>query len=357
MAHELETMFYVREVPWHGLGTRLKHAPTVADALRLAGLDWTVELRKVVLVEDTERCDSLDQCREVMARCVVRMSDGAILGVVGLDYEPCQNVEKLDVIAPLIESGAAWLDTAGSLRGGKRVWLQANMGLEADVIKGDPVTHRILVSGSHDGSLAVRIQDTEIRVVCNNTLTYARDERGGIRIKHTRNVHKRMDDVTTVIGEARESFAKAIESYRYLAGRKMSASQTRDYVKGVFGTGKAKPVQAAPMAPKMDAADIFPGMFGESGKLTTLTADDVLDTSGDRVTERVMRLVESGAGADIPGVQGTAWGAYNAVTEYLTHERGTNPDGRLDSNWFGNNAALNTRALEMALEVASKAVR
>lgn len=362
MAHEIENMVYVGEAPWHGLGVKVD-AITIQDALRLAGLDWTVSLEPLVLASDTASCDSLDACRAIPARAVIRSSDGKVLAVVGMDYVACQNAEKLAVIAPLVASGAARIDTAGSLRGGRRVWLQADLGIAGSVTKGDDVTQRLLVAGAHDGSMAVRIMETSTRVVCNNTLQIATGERGGVSIKHTRNVTERMVEMSRVVAESQSHFASALESYRFLASRKVTDSATRAYVKAVFAQRGAKPA-SAPMAPvavaySLDAADILPGMFGASegvGKRTSLTAADVMpDTAGERVAERVMELVDGGLGAEM--ARGTAWGAYNAVTEYLTHLRGNDADTRLDSNWFGSGAQLNRKALDMALEMATGSVR
>ena len=329
MAHEIEQMVYVGATPWHGLGTQVD-AINVPDALRLAGLDWTVEAKPLVLAEDTANCDSLDACRDIPARAIVRSSDGKVLGVVGMDYVPCQNAEKLAVIAPLVESGAARIDTAGSLRGGRRVWLQTDMGIRGDVSRGDEIQQRLLVCGSHDGSMAVRVMESVTRVVCANTLAMATAERGrGISIKHTRSVHDRMAEVQRVVAESQASFARALDSYRHLATVKVTESATRAYVKAVFAQRASKPASAP------------------SSILVEDRTGGAADPAGERVADRVMELVEGGRGAELS--RGTAWGAYNAVTEYLTHLRGTDADRRLDSNWFGNGAQLNARALDMAL--------
>lgn len=362
MSHEIENMVYVGETPWHGLGVKVD-AITIADALRLAGLDWTVSLEPLVLASDTSSCDSLDACRAIPARAVIRSSDGKVLAVVGLDYVPCQNSEKLAIIAPLVASGVAKIDTAGSLRGGRRVWLQADLGIGGEVTKGDDVTQRLLVAGAHDGSMAVRIMETSTRVVCNNTLQLATGERGGVSIKHTRSVTERVAEMSRVVAESQAHFAVALESYRFLATRKVTDSATRAYVKAVFAQRGQKPANATVATPtaiaySLAADDIMPGMFGKSesgGRKTSLTAADVMpDTAGDRVADRVMELVDGGRGAEL--ARGTAWGAYNAVTEYLTHLRGNDADTRLDSNWFGNGAQLNRKALELALDMAATAV-
>lgn len=41
MAANVETMFYTREKPWHGMGTRVEEAPSSADgADSQGGRDW-----------------------------------------------------------------------------------------------------------------------------------------------------------------------------------------------------------------------------------------------------------------------------------------------------------------------------
>lgn len=304
----------------------------IGSVLARAGLDWTVSMKDLVLAEDTRTCDSLEECRAVPVRAIVRSDNGAVLGVGGPDYFPVQNWEKLAVIAPLAESGVARMDTAGSLRGGRKVWLQADLGVEGDVLRGDHVRQRLLVAGSHDGSIAVRIVQTYIRAVCENTMHAALEQGTGVSIKHTRTASDRMAEVARVVGEAQRDFSNALQQWRGLARVSVTEARMREYIKSVFSQRKAAPVQAP-------ASGI-------------VVEDRTGGANGERVTERVMELVDAGAGVNIPGVRGTLWGTYNAVTEYLTHIRGNDADTRMDSLWFGNGAALNQRALDLALDMA-----
>lgn len=303
----------------------------LGSVLARAGLDWTVSMKDLVLAEDTAKCDSLEACRSVPVRAIVRSDNGAVLGVGGPDYFPVQNWEKLAVIGPLVDSNVARMDTAGSLRGGRKVWLQADLGIHGDVLRGDTVHQRILVAGSHDGSMAVRIVETFIRAVCENTMRAAIDTGTGISIKHTRTANDRMLEVARVVAESKRDFATAMQQWAGMARVSMTESRMREYIKSVFTQRK----QAPAVAPT------------SSIEIEDRTGGS--DTGGERVMERVMELVEGGAGANIPGVRGTLWGTYNAVTEYLTHIRGNDADKRLDSLWFGNGAALNQRALDLAL--------
>ena len=161
MAANVETMFYVREKPWHGLGTCVEEAPTSADALRLAGLDWEVKQRNIQV------CGG---AKIENFKANVRSSDGAVLGVVSDRYQIVQNAEAFSFTDELI-GGDVRYETAGSLQNGKKIWLLARM--PAQKIVGDDVEPYLCFSNTHDGSGSIRVCMTPIRVVCNNTLNLA----------------------------------------------------------------------------------------------------------------------------------------------------------------------------------------
>jgi len=311
-------------------------APNVRAFLAKSGLDWEVRAERLVLAADTSTCDSLDDCREVPARAIVRTDTGAILGTVGMEYEPCQNWQQLSVGEQLIEAGVGAFDRAGSFRGGRKVWMQVNLGVGGEVLPGDEVVHRLLISSSHDGSMALKVQDTLRRITCENSLMSARSASEGITLRHTASIHDRLQQVGKVVADARGRFADAMTQWRGLSRVSMSETRMREYIKSVFTQRKAA---ATPMvAPAKSSIVVEDRTTGDAG--------------GERVADKVMELVESGAGTNIPGVRGTVWGAYNAVTEYLTHLRGNNEDTRMDSLWFGNGAQLNQKALDMAIAIA-----
>jgi phage/plasmid-like protein (TIGR03299 family) len=163
MAHEVESMMYVGQAPWHGLGVPLQNPPTIEEAIRLAGLDWTVSTKPVALIDGGIPVPS--------HRAVVRDSDGRILGMVGKDWRPLQNRPAFEWFNPILASGAATLETAGSLRDGARVFILAKIG--ADPVPDDGVALDDLLSNGHDGTLAARVGFTDTRVVCANTLAAA----------------------------------------------------------------------------------------------------------------------------------------------------------------------------------------
>lgn len=192
MAANVESMFYVRETPWHGLGTRVEEAPTSADALRLAGLDWQVE-GKPVFAETGEIIPGYT--------ANTRSSDGSVLGIVGTKYSIVQNDEAFAFTDSLIGEGVRY-ETAGSLRGGRQVWLLAKMPEQR--ILDDKVDPYICFTNTHDGTGAVRVCMTPIRVVCNNTLNVAlKQAERRWSARHTGSIQSKLTEAQQTLGLAR----------------------------------------------------------------------------------------------------------------------------------------------------------
>ena len=145
MAALVESMVYTREKPWHGLGTMVEEAPTSADALRLAGLDWTVEQKNIQLCGGS---------KVPGYKANVRNTDGQVLGIVSDRYKIIQNSEAFSFTDNII-GGDVRYETAGSLNGGKKIWLLAK--LPTTEIVGDKTEPYLCFSNTHDGSGAVRM--------------------------------------------------------------------------------------------------------------------------------------------------------------------------------------------------------
>lgn len=314
MAHEIETMAYFGQRPWHGLGTALDEVDLYdwQSASKKAGLDWTVELVPLVTADTQAKVDH---------RAVRRTSDSKVLGVVGPRYAPLQNKDAFAWFTPFLDAREAALHTAGSLKGGSRVWVLAKLNRDPLVIaEGDEVEKFVLLSHGHDGSLAVRAGFTPIRVVCQNTLSMAHgsDASKLIRIKHTRDVLENLANVREVMDLANQEFEATAEQYRRLARKSVNQADLRRYVNRVL----------------------------------KIEDEQDISTRSKNIMEEIVRLAEAGRGNDLPSVRGTLWTAYNGVSEYLTYNRGRNGDNRLNSLWFGDSAITNRHALGVALEMA-----
>lgn len=162
MPANIETMFYTRVAPWHGLGTRVENAVNSAEALRLSGLDWSVVQRPIMT-------DNFTTIPGLKAN--IRETDERILGVVTDRYKVVQNSEAFAFTDALLGEGVKY-ETAGSLQDGKIIWLLAKMP-DKYIIEGEQIEPYLVFSSSHDGSGAIKVAMTPIRVVCQNTLNLA----------------------------------------------------------------------------------------------------------------------------------------------------------------------------------------
>ena len=184
MPANVETMFSVRETPWHGLGRIIMDAPASREALELAGLDWQGESRNIY---------SGTGAMIPGYRANVRSTDDAVLGVVSDRYRIVQNEEAFQFTDDLLGEGVTY-ETAGSLQGGKKVWMLARLPRKY-LIAGDQVEPYLVIFNSHDGSSGVKVAMTPIRVVCQNTLNLALNTaKRSWTARHTENVLLRVQD-------------------------------------------------------------------------------------------------------------------------------------------------------------------
>lgn len=320
MAHEFETGFFVTQPAWHGLGNVLDAPPTTKDAIIQAGLDWPVVQCPLSLTRPLMNADSFNEPNANISvdvvdthKANVRQTDGALLGIVGNDFTPLQNVEAFQWFDPLVESGEITLEAAGSLRGGKRVWVLAKIkDATLEVVPGDEISTYLLLAHGHDGTLAIRAGFTDIRVVCQNTLSAAVEAGDRLfKIKHTKGALVSLEAARAIFDVRRGQLRARKDLFQAMAHKTCPDDMMLRYAREVLHEGA-----------------------GEDEKIVVRNVPEIVE------------MFEAGRGAKFG--RGTMWGAFNAVTEYITHSRGRTSDARVDSNWFGPGAALLGRALTVA---------
>lgn len=221
MAANVETMFYTREKPWHGLGTMVAEAPNSKDALRLAGLNWKV-LQEPVYTENEELIQGY--------KANVRDTDRKVLGVVTDRYKVIQNEEAFAFTDTLLGEGVRY-ETAGFLQEGRRVWMLARLPREF-IIGGERISPYMVFSNTHDGSGAVKTALTPIRVVCNNTLNLAlRTAKRSWSMIHTGDISGKIEEAKNTLLLADEYMTALGQEFENLRKIKLSEKQVLDYIK------------------------------------------------------------------------------------------------------------------------------
>lgn len=332
MAHEVETMAYTNEVPWHGLGNYVEDAPDVDAMIIRAGLDWTVELvpmmaaiKRTVKTNGDERWS--DYSRPVRDfYSLVRSSDGRVLDVVGSRYVPTQNREAFEFFREFVEAGDATMETAGSLKQGRYVWGLANLREGFTLPGKDRVDGYLLVGIPHEQGKSLIIRTTKIRVVCNNTLTMALRDSSlpEFRMAHRRKFDGKMiAHAREVLGLAREQIVEFKENALKLKSMELAIE---DVLKVVV------PI----MSPKTTAEQLRA----------------MIDEGPDAYTPRIAQVM--GAYHNAPGADvGTGWGALNAITYYADHMASKTTDQRLTNAWFGKTARQKVAVMNELLSMAA----
>ena len=319
MAHQIlenDTMFSVKERPWHGLGVVVETAPTIEEAITLANLGWTVEPKEIKTVDGINIPNK---------KALMRSDTNDCLGVVGSGYNILQNTEAFKFFEPFVENGLATLETAGSLFNGKRVFILAKIaGDDMEVQKGDFVEKYILLSNAHDGSQAVKVGYTPIRVVCNNTLTCAETSQTSqlIRVYHKTNVSQTLQDLRETMDLVNRQFITTEEKYKELAKKQVSTADLDKYVKRVFSKKKLEDMYNTP--------------------------SEYTDEQVEKFRKKLMEHVEEVFEKELVH---NRWTMYNAVNHYLNHGRSRTLESTYNSMWFGDAKRIDKKAFQLAFEI------
>lgn len=330
--HQFDTGMFVRTGAWHGLGNVVEQPPkSIAEAIELAGLGWKVQERKLL--------DAQTGLEIPDYKALVRSDNDLILNVCKKNYTPVQNEDAFKWFEPMIADRDVSLSAAVSLNEGRKIAITCaieNFG--GDVVNGDRVESYLLLYNSHDGSSALGVRFTNVRVVCRNTLAanIPRDSRlkydgdmawsnKAIKFRHTKNIGANLESVQMAIDVQRRTFQNTLDEYRAMTKVQLDTNKLSEYLTKVM---------------------VSPQERAEGKTIADL-----------RCYDRMIANFESGVGMDIPGVGGTLWAGLQAVTEWTTHQRGNDGEdldsvrARLNSSFFGDSARVNERAHLVAMSM------
>jgi phage/plasmid-like protein (TIGR03299 family) len=320
MAHEIAfstgapAIAYVGKTPWHGCGEKLEVGQPIEAWLTAARLEWELKRLPVQYLVAGE-LKAMDN-RFVL----IRSDTEEALSVVSGDYHVVQPREILEFYRTLVHQHGYSLETAGALNGGRKVWALAKTGIDGNVGEDgqDRLAAYLLLATSCDKTLATTVAFTSIRVVCQNTLSFAANDVKFNKRLHLKVPHNRRFDaerIKTRLGLMDLAWSGFIKQVQRMAKRQLNADAASQFFADVLRQNDSTP----------------------------------LSSKAVHEQEAVTALFGSAPGQQLSTAKGTVWGAVNAVTYYADHMR--SGADRLDSSWFGAGAALKDKAWATAVEL------
>jgi len=318
MAHQVETMAYAGEVPWHGLGVRVHHDLNPVQMMQKAGLDWEVKEVKTYAHYDNKMIPTGQ-------KSLVRTSDAKVLTNVGEGWHPVQNKQAFEFFSEFVNAGDMEMHTAGSLRGGQMVWALAKVKDSFELFGGDKVDSYLLFSNPHQYGKSIDVRFTPIRVVCNNTLTLSLGAKSNNSVKVGHKSAFDPEQVKQALGIANQKLDTYKEMAEFLGSKRYNIESLIEYYNSVFPRTADKKVQ------------------GQKLSAETLS----------RNAKLALDIVEQQPGAKY--AEGSWWQAFNSVTFVTDHVQGRSADNRVYSSWYGSNQLRKKEALENAIKYAEVA--
>ncbi|HGW3736368.1 DUF932 domain-containing protein [Acinetobacter baumannii] len=344
MAHLVETMAFVGDTPWHGLGNPLSPNQPIEVWAQQAGMDWRIESSNVSYMAKNERGQNILMPYEEQ-RVLYRSDTHAPLSVVSQRYQEVQPKEILEFYRDLTEQSGFELETAGVLKGGRKFWALARTGQSA-ALKGKDVSNGyILLATACDGTLATTAQFTSIRVVCNNTLAIAlkgqNSNAGVVKVPHSTKFDA--EKIKQQLGISVRAWDEHMYEMKQLSQRKVTQREAAAYFDAVFNNTTMS------IAEQDDNIIQF---YRNVATQAQANSKEKPEPNAKSMSKAMEMFNGQGRGASLSSAKDTAYGLLCSMTEFIDHERrAMSIDHRLDSAWFGSGGVIKQRGLEQALKL------
>lgn len=330
MSHEIDTTTgeaacMVNGTPaWHRLGQVVDGAPTSEEAIRIAKLNWRVEEWPLEGID----AENGDRIAVPNHKALVREDTRKVLSVQTNQYRPLQNADAFRFMDQLVQEGDVKYETAGALKGGRVVWMLAKLPTTIRVDDDRDVQYPyVLLSNSHDGTQAIRIAPTMVRVVCNNTMNLAQRENvRKLTIPHMGDVDRKIDDARKMLGLVEDQLHEYSEQAKAMAKKQITNRQLADFLNSVVPTPH--------------------------------DATDRIKRKRKQQREQIKQLMDHPANA-LPTIRGSVWAAFQAATQWTDWHQpsaGQTDDDRASNKFndifWGKGAGRKAHAFEKALQLS-----
>lgn len=288
----------------------------VHEAMEMGDHNYTVEMVPVKLPDGTEIWDK---------KAVVRMDNGAYLGTVGRDYQPVQPIAIYEMVHAMMEATGGKINGVVDMHGGSVFGVSLNLA-NREYIPGDNVELNFLILAAHNGRYGILGRALTNRLVCLNQVPSSTKL---FNLKHTRFVENRLDTAAKMLTYYDREIKSFDASMKQLVDLRMNEQMTKHFIHGMYPDPAKK----------------------ESDRSRSIRENQMAT---------LINLLDDGKGTDIPGLKGTGWHAFNALTEFVNHERTTRvkegrdvAEVRFEAVNFGSGNDIMQRGMSLLLEMSA----
>ncbi len=320
MTHEIDSMAYTGQLPWHGLGERVDAEKSLEEWKKASRLVWDVLEQPVFCKSPMVKGEDHQKEIEIEGlKALVRSDNLSPLSVVSKQYKTIQPNEVLEFYRDLVEIQGFKMDTLGALKGGRKVWALAKVGEDIILPGKDAIRGYLLLTTSYDRTLSTTAMLTSVRVVCNNTLHVAINDKGQKSVKVRHNAFFKADEVKSELGLINNSWSQFNDKVVLLSQKKIRKNTAINWMQEFF------------------------------------EVDGPIEDSTKQIAKGVYDLYfTAGLGSNLTSSKNTLWGLVNAVTEYVDHHRkAKGQDNRLNSSWYGRGAQIKAEAYDSIMKLAA----
>lgn len=316
-----------KEKAWHGLGTIVNNAMTSAEAIELANLDYDIDTTvTAALFKDDDKTRA-----KVMPNnyAIYRTDTRDIFGTVTDRYQITQNRDVFKFMDSIVGEGKAIYETAGALGKGETVFITAKLPYYIRVNGHDTIENYLVVSNGHNGKTSLNIFLTPVRVVCENTLAVGlNNAKFNFSLRHTQGINDKLEDASQILEISKTITLDMQEKLKFLSTIKITDEKVDSYFKELV-------LSNAEMQ-QLLTADI------------KLNKAEFISTRKKNIINDLHKYYVIGVGQD--GIQGTAYGAYNAINGYMSNvKKYKDNNAKMASLVLGGKEfTMNNKALQLA---------
>lgn len=260
-----------REATWNKVGTDIREANSVKEALQISGLDYEVVKAPIYLSNGHRIKDQF---------ATKKKGTDEVFGIVGKDYTIVQNEEALSFVDGIISEGLTFV------KAGETSYMNYIIAsLPEQYILDDKFKPYIIFQNSHAGATTLKAAICPLRIICQNQFTMAfRNSENKISIRHSSSIHEKMDEAQHIL----QFNAEYMDSFNKMANE-MAANKIGDE----------------------KALDIIDKYF--------LVDDNASTRKVNSNEEKKSILLNAYNAEDNQNFRGTQWGLVNAFSDYITH--------------------------------------